>query len=516
MDTEHKYARQRPQIRPMVKRLPPDAIQRELDFQDKKNALRQLRERHRLDEDGGNLRPRTLAVDCPDGTRAIVRVPVGRYLRPAKMPAKWTSLYGAVDFVCRMAFASSGGDSRLFPGEIIERICRPSTDQSDPLFHTEVTRVVATLGGPIMSPETAGKAISQIRYALKNFSTSEVIMPATFEVEVDDVVHRLAKARDELSRLTRGEQRLSSSKLYWGVATEVLAAVRHQAAFYVPKGYGEGIPKSVDIDQLHGAVLGFLDSVISADEEPPDPDAIVPAIDTFLNVLKAYDGTIRCAIDLVLTGSKLVVALSGGGSIWGLFSQLNVVVMGKPVMASDKFISEMRRLCDCGERLRDQEATEQGDVARIHNWINHNYPIEKRLPRPTRFCSYTRTNEATYLLHMLAGSRRAGQPESVDAEAQWDRVEALIKKLKSTDGGFALNSLTDFLHRAMLADRNGKEAQGKLVAWLRPAGNLSHKQRDFAAELLMQIRDSEDSPELVALGTRYLFTAYPSFREIAA
>jgi hypothetical protein len=354
---------------------------------------------------------------------------------------------------------------------------------------------------PIPRQKSFKKVIKDIERYLATEKKGQVIsMSPDTNVAVLELQRSLEN--EKLKAIFRQERGpvsgLADDKNAWQVATDVIGVVRSQASQYIPKQFGEGIPKSVHCAELRTRIRDFLRRVAEAEKMPANAEELAEDFSRLLKTLREYDGSAEHGVELVLTGAQLVIDLTSSRSIWGLFAQLNVLVMAKPLIEPEEYINEMERLASEADIVRADPWTKK-----CIYWLNR-LPKDRRLPGPGRFRSYVMTNNATRRLDGLITGKLQ------DVAGQLAAVQRLLNELRMSKDGFELNGMTELLFQCVRAKLLGGSQHAEAIRWLIDLG------KDEAEDLLLKVRDYEDSATLVSLVKSFMLAAYPDFRSFAS
>src|SRR5207248_662183 len=90
---------------------------------------------------------------------------------------------------------------------------------------------------------------------------------------------------------------------------------------------------------------------------------------------------------IVSTGSRLVIALSGANSLFGVLAQLNVYVVLRALMEPEEYMTGMDRLSDAAEALVGDARTKK-TLARL----NPDPQATDRFPSAQRVASFCKGN----------------------------------------------------------------------------------------------------------------------------
>ncbi|MEM9883593.1 MAG: hypothetical protein AAF800_11815 [Planctomycetota bacterium] len=345
-----------------------------------------------------------------------------------------------------------GHEGKTDLSDVLDRCLRPGPDV-ERVNYAALAEDITRVTGVALTAKRVQTAVSHLRAAHRKKAAEA--KPKRNEIK-QRLAELVAKLRAYHHRLTT-EQGLETSGGR-DIGTEVLTAVRCAAGRVIDRGFGEGIPDTVDLHALEGRYLGFVRDtlrrgLLGRDEAP----GLEAQLRRLLITLADHDATAEADMKLVMHGSAVVGALLGVDSLPGVTAQLNVLVAGRGLIDTDLYVAEMRRLAGLAEGLHDDAAT-----TRYLNW-NRRRPEDRRLPSAIRVASYCRSNAATRLYDRLFTGELepdaealadADRPARTYLELADDTHDAMLAR----DGGFTLTLTTETLRRvvhARLRNDNG-------------------------------------------------------------
>lgn len=381
-----------------------------------------------------------------------------------------------------MAEVMDSGGGEL--ADVLDDCLRPGPDAQRVNYAALAQRINTTCGTDLTAKRVR-TAIANLRRAATD-ADAKRHAPATPTTPSD----RLAQLR---RRLTANYDQLVAAdsdrreKVRRAIGTELLAAVRVAAGRLIEKPYGEGIPAAFDPSALEGRLLDFVRDVAS--DAPADVERDLRKL---LRVLGRDDGTSESDMKLVVAGARVVCDLLGPDSLPGLLAQLNVQVVGRDLLGTPMYLSEMFRISEAAAALHADRATLQ-----YQTWARR-LAEDVRVPAAVRVASYARNNLATHILQRLITG------EITDASLYLPAAEAAIDAMRRGDAGFFLLPLTEAIHLTALAE-TGLDADRVLA-------HFRGMDEDRAAQLLRDLAKYDSSRAVVEAVRRRAIEALPNLR----
>lgn len=227
------------------------------------------------------------------------------------------------------------------------------------------------------------------------------------------------------------------------VAIQVLGAVRAAAGQVIDNAFGEGIPETIDIDELESRFLDFVRDMVREQRIDQGATGLAGDLQKLLMTLSQYDGSGESNMRLVVTGARVVGDLQGPDSLPGLMGQLNVIVAGRYLLDGELYCAELTRLAEAAGDLHGDAAT-----GTLMNWV-HRLPEDQRLPTPLRVRSYCLNNAATHILE------RVYRDQYDDPEPWLERAGSCLQQMRQRDSGFRLIQTTHLIQLVVNAKRSG-------------------------------------------------------------
>jgi hypothetical protein len=196
---------------------------------------------------------------------------------------------------------------------------------------------------------------------------------------------------------------------------------------------------------------------------------------------------------LVLAGARVVIGLAGAESLPGVLAQLNVAVVGREMLGSELYRSELLRLAEAALKLHEDEPTKRL-LRRVRR-----LPEDRRLPSPLRVRSYSLNNAATHILERLFTGELADDDGRLLRKARW-----CIDQMRRRDGAFALIDATRAIDAATGAQLTGDG--GPAVDLFRAWG------RQRSLSVLRHVVAYDNCPALVEAVRRHALSAIPDLR----
>jgi hypothetical protein len=391
------------------------------------------------------------------------------------------------------------GDGNL--DRVLDRCLRPGADASEVNYSALATEINTSLGVDF-SAKRIQTAVRHLRHAARQSRTrqaSGTALPSTSSTLTDRFDALQAKLQTHYDALLQ-EQGGAVSPLQRAVAHDVLAVLRSAAGRLIECGFGEGIPRHVDLDATRQRFLVFVHQIVrrgrgtgGAGEigETAGGGTLRDDLGRLLIALNPYDGTAEADMRLVVCGARVVADLAGPGSLPGLMAKLNVLMAGRPMLDSGFFVDQMLALADAAGGLIDNKA------ARAYmGWVRHQ-PKDRQTPSPNRVRSYCLNNAATHVLERLYTGELTG--------GRWfQTAQHCFETMQQHDRGFALLKTTEAIMLSVLAELTGSAgpAQG-FFKKLGRAGSL---------DLLLTLRRFDNSDDLNRLVRRRAQRVHPGLK----
>ncbi|MEM6459561.1 MAG: hypothetical protein AAF710_09245 [Planctomycetota bacterium] len=393
-----------------------------------------------------------------------------------------------------------GHEGKTDLSDVLDRCLRPGPD-IERVNYAALAEDITRVTGVELTAKRVQTAVSHLRVAHRKKADAA---RAEATPKRDEMRARLteldAKLRAYHDTLSRGDDAAQRRE----IGTEVLTAVRCAAGRVIDRGFGEGIPDTVDLHALEGRYLGFVrdtlrQGLFDGDRSP----GLEAELRRLLITLADHDATAEADMKLVMHGSAVVGALLGIDSLPGVMAQLNVLVAGRGLIDTDLYVAEMRRLAGLAEALHDDAAT-----TRYLNW-NRRLPEDRRLPSAIRVASYCRSNAATRLYDRLFTGELEPDAEALaDAErparTYLELADDTHDAMLARDGGFTLTLTTETLRRVIHACLRGDD--GPLHEHFRRLGP------DKALDRLEALIKFENNDELVVAARRAATAVFPALR----
>lgn len=306
--------------------------------------------------------------------------------------------------------------------QILDDCLRPGP-QLDQINYTALAQHINQSMHTDLSPRRVQTAIEHLR-AKRQTATMSQSKP---------------KLQDQLSALhldlqANHQQLLSVSgkeqeTLYRRIGTEILAIVRVAAGRLIENDFGEGIAQDIDIDDVESRFLDFVRDAVTDHQG----NTLTRDLHKLLVDLCDYDGSATCDMRLVVNGSRVVCDLLGPDSLPGVMAQLNVLVAGRHVLDSELYVTELHRLAESANALKDDEAT-----ATYLNWVKRQ-KTDRRIPSPVRVSSYCLNNLATHIYDRIFTG------ELIDQDNWLPKADDALTRTRQRDSGFDLIPVTELV-----------------------------------------------------------------------
>lgn len=372
--------------------------------------------------------------------------------------------------------------------EILSQCLRPGPDPTQ-VNYTALTEQIEQTLGVKLSVKRVQTAIRHLRQAAE---------PTPGVAREPDTMNGIDALRQRLNAnyqaLVGSDADEATESLRRTIGTSVLSAVRAAAGRVIECDFGEGIPRSIDVDELENRFLDFIrdmvrEGVLSVGEDD-SPEADLKRL---LVSLTDYDGTMTADMRIVVDGSRVTASLMGPDSLPGLIGQLNVLVAGRYLIDSEIYLAEMHRIAEAAAGLSDDAETRS-----YLNWARRQ-PEDERVPSPVRIASYARNNLATHLLERLYTG------EIKDSPSQRRRAANAITAMKERDSGFRLIAVTEAIHHCVIDHLEGEG--DRTERYFQAMGE------EKSLNVLEDLYRFENNAELANAVAERAYAAFPELRE---
>jgi len=282
---------------------------------------------------------------------------------------------------------------------------------------------------------------------------------------------------------------MSANAFRRAMAHDILGVVRSSAGRLIECSFGEGVPQQVDLDATRQRFLVFVQHAMDHGLGSDDQTTIDQDMTRLLSALRDHDGTAEADMQLVVAGTDIVADLAGPDSLPGLMARLNILMVGRPMLETDFFVTQMLELADAAGQLINDKPTRA-----YMSWVR-TLPQDRQAPSPNRVRSYCLNNAATHILQRLHTSELEG--------GQWfATAQQCFETMKTHDRGFSLLKTTEAIMLCVLAD---------LTDSAEPAQSFFNSLgRDKSLNLLSDLRKFDNSDALNRLVRRHATAAHPS------
>ena len=368
---------------------------------------------------------------------------------------------------------------------VLDRCLRPGPDPAS-LNYAALAREIRATTGIELSPKRVRTAIEQLRKARQKQVHH---IPRQSNRQRLETLHSLLETNFQN---LFGSETPDRENLRRSIAVDVLAAVRRAAGRVIENDFGEGIPRTIDVDQLEGRFLDFVRHIVRDGSDADRKRTLPTDLHRLLVTLCDYDGSSENDVRLVVDGGRVVADLMGPDSLPGIMAQLNVLVAGRQLLDSELYCAEMSRLAKAAAGLRHDP-----QVRRFLNWVRR-LPEGQRLPSPIRVSSYCLNNAATHVLQRLFTG------ELTDREAALPRVDEWIEKMRRRDSGFRLIKTTEVLYLVVVAHLMGDAR--KIESHFARLGNSK------SLALLQNLAKYDNCEEMIRAASQHAVAALPELR----
>ncbi len=381
-------------------------------------------------------------------------------------------------------------DSNL--DRILDRCLRPSADASEVNYSALAGEINQSLNMDL-SAKRVQTAIRHLREAANsskasaNGTTKAIDAQPTMTQRFDALYAKLQTNHDRLLHgLTQADHAFRRA-----MAHDVLGVLRASASRLIDRSFGEGIPQHVDLDATRQRFLVFIQHAADRGLGTDDSSTLNEDMAKLLSALRDHDGSAEADMQLVVTGANIVADLAGPDSLPGLMARLNILMVGRPMLETDFFITQMLTLADAAGQLIDDKPTRA-----YMGWVRHQ-PNDRQTPSPNRVRSYCLNNAATHILQRLHTGKLTG--------AHWfDTAQQCFDTMKKHDRGFQLLKTTEAIMLCVLAE---------LTDNTEPARDFFNRLgRDKSLDLLCDLRKFDNSDALNRLVRRGAIAVHPSLK----
>lgn len=443
-------------------------------------------------------RPRTIYVDfaklesTPVGTGAVkVYRPApgrdaGARKRVTSVQAEVDGLRANVQDAARAVLSWVASVTQHDTDKNLDRVLdaclRPSADTTEINYAALAQEINESLG-----MDFSAKRIQTAVRHLRNAADKEAPAPATTTMaQRFDALQARLRANHE--RLMHGVGQ-SANAFRRAMAHDILGVVRASAGRLIECSFGEGIPEQLDLDATRQRFLVFVRHAVGHGLGSDDLTTIHEDMTRLLSALRDHDGTAEADMQLVVTGAQVVADLAGPGSLPGLMARLNILMVGRPLLETDFFVTQMLELADAAGRLIEDKPTRA-----YMSWVR-SQPADRQAPSPNRVRSYCLNNAATHILQRL----HTGELEG----GRWfETAQRCFDTMKTHDRGFALLKTTEAIMLCVLADlTHSAEPAHAFFAGLG---------REKSLDLLIALRKFDNSDALNRLARRHAIATHPT------
>lgn len=330
------------------------------------------------------------------------------------------------------------------PGDldrVLDKCLRPGADTTAVNYAALAQEINQALGVDLSA--------KRVQTAVRHIRDAATKQQAHKKLAQDTQAPTLAQRFDALqNRLRTNHDRLVSAQgggnhtLRRAVAHDVLCVLRSAAGRLIECGFGEGIPQRVDLDATRQRFMAFVRRVVRDGLGADSRGTLREDLDRLLKALNEHDDTAEADMRLVVAGACVVGDLAGPGSLPGLMARLNVLMVGRPMLESEFFVSQMLKLADAAGGLIGDR-----DTHAYLSWVRLQ-PQDRRTPSPNRVRSYCLNNAATHVLQRLHTGELTG--------AHWfDTAQQCFDTMMKHDRGFQLLKTTEAIMLCVLAGLTG-------------------------------------------------------------
>jgi hypothetical protein len=322
----------------------------------------------------------------------------------------------------------------------LDKCLRPGADTTAVNYAALAQEINRALGLDL-SAKRVQTAVRHIRDAAAKQHVQETLAQETpsptLAQRFESLQNRLLTNHDRLVNEQGGDQTLRRA-----VAHDVLCVLRSAAGRLIECGFGEGIPQYVDLDATRQRFMAFVRRVFRDGLGKDNQSTLRDDLAKLLSALNQHDDTAEADMQLVVAGACVVGDLAGPGSLPGLMARLNVLMVGRPMLDSEFFVSQMLTLADAAGGLIGQR-----DTHAYMSWVRLQ-PKDRRTPSPNRVRSYCLNNAATHILQRLHTGELTG--------AHWfTTAQTCFDTMMKHDRGFKLVKTTEAVMLSVLAEMTG-------------------------------------------------------------
>lgn len=369
---------------------------------------------------------------------------------------------------------------------VLDKCLRPGADTTAVNYAALAHEINQALGLDL-SAKRVQTAVRHIRDAAAKQHEQKTLAQDTPSLTLADrfesLQNRLLANHDRLV----SEQGGSDQTLRRAVAHDVLCVLRSAAGRLIECGFGEGIPQRVDLDATRQRFMAFVRRVVRDGLGKDDQSSLRGDLAGLLSALSEHDDTADADMRLVVAGACVVGDLAGPDSLPGLMARLNVLMVGRPMLDSEFFVSQMLTLAEAAGGLIGER-----DTHAYMSWVRLQ-PEDRRTPSPNRVRSYCLNNAATHVLQRLHTGELTG--------AHWfETAQHCFDTMMKHDRGFQLVKTTEAGMLCVLAEMTSNTD---------PARDFfSQLGRDKSLDLLRDLARFDNSDVLNRLVRRHAESVY--------
>ncbi|MCC6680816.1 MAG: hypothetical protein IT445_07925 [Phycisphaeraceae bacterium] len=359
---------------------------------------------------------------------------------------------------------------------------RPGPDAAG-LNYAALTEKVNACCGCNLSAKRVRTAVENLRHVSADTARRNHTPSSSLVERLAQTRRRLAANYDQLIAAETPHR----AEVRRAIGTELLAALRLAAHRLIEKPYAEELSAAFDPPALEGRLLAFVRDAVK--HQPLELEGDLQRI---LRSLGRADQTPESDMAIVVASAKAVCGLLGPDSLPGVLAQLNVLVVGRDMLGTPLYVSELARLAELAEALHSDRAAQQ-----YQNWARR-LDESARVPTAIRVASFARNNLATHILQRLITQAIK------DVATYLPLAESAIEAMRRSDGSFRLLPVTQAIHATALAELGIDE---RVVHEM-----FSTMEVDAATQLLADLADFDSSRAVVQAVRRRAIEAQPALR----
>lgn len=285
----------------------------------------------------------------------------------------------------------------------------------------------------------------------------------------------------------------------------VLAAARLGAKRVFEKAQGEGIPLSLDLEEVRDR---SLDSVVAIIRQAKLRSLPVETVSEFaedaagfLSSLTDYCPTVADDLEIASIGSRLALRSQGIESVIGLIAFNLQVVINRTWLSTRVFVDAMLTISELAYELQHQPHSALEVEA---------LSVDVEFPPPIRVASRSLDNAITLILARVLNSRASVdrptdfEPHEIEVPLEWQEiVYSMLDRIRERDPAYPLLDSADLMFLATQAEVSGNHV------------NIDRRLRELGeARVLSIVEEVEETEDNALLEQLIIGTALRVFPRI--